>query len=40
MLKIVIKELKAGKSVGMDGLGSEHYKCANERLYVRFSLLF
>ena len=39
-VKNAIKALKAGKSAGMDGLGSEHYKCVDERLYVLFSLLF
>ena len=36
-VKDVIKELKAGKSTGVDGLGSENYKYADERLYVLFS---
>ena len=39
-VKDAIKELKAGKSAGMDGLGSEHYNYADERLYVLFSLHF
>ena len=39
-VKFAIKDLKSGKSSGMDGLSAEHFKFASERLYVLFSLLF
>ena len=39
-IKDAIRALKAGKSAGMDGLSSENYKFADDRLCVLFSLLF
>jgi exonuclease III len=39
-VKDAISDLKSGKSAGMDGLSSEHFKYADDRLYILFSLLF
>ena len=39
-VKNAIKELKLGKSAGMDNLSSEHYRYASDRLCILFSLLF
>ena len=35
-----IKELKSGKSCGLDGLSAEHYKYASDNLPVLLSLVF
>ena len=38
-VKAAIRELRTGVSAGMDGLASEHYKFANDRVYVLLSVL-
>jgi hypothetical protein len=40
MVYDAIRELKCGKSYGMDGLCAEHYKYASENLYVMLSTVF
>ena len=39
-IKKSIKQAKSNKSCGRDGLYSEHYKYANERIYVLLALLY
>jgi hypothetical protein len=39
-VKDAFNDLKKGKSAGMDGLSSEHYLYADDRIYVLFALLF
>ena len=39
-VKLAMKNVKSGKSPGMDGLYGEHFKYAHDKLYTLLSLLF